>query len=391
MKCTPIFQSQSKHSPRDDEKTSPQSLVPSPLFVFDLQRFAEGGEKTEEPTAKKRADARKKGQVARSQELNTAFVLLMGFLILRILWEHIYGNIAEYTIYLYSHLSQSITTEGITEIFIGIMILLAKTVIPVMFAILIMGLAVNLFQVGFMFSTEQLEFKLDKLNPINGFGRIFSKRALVELVKSIFKIIIIGYFLYLYLKDQIPLLPQFIFFDLPQSLAAAAEIIFTMAFQVVGVIMVLGIADYAYQKWQTTQDLMMTKQEVKDEFKQMEGDPQIKGKIKQKQRQMAMQRMMSEVPKADVIVTNPTHLAVALSYKKGMIAPTVLAKGQDLVAERIKQIAREHRIMIVENKPVARALYESVEVGGTVPAELYQAVAEILAYVYRIKHRRLGK
>jgi len=361
------------------------------LFVFDLQRFAEGGEKTEEPTAKKRADARKKGQVARSQELNTAFVLLMGFLILRILWEHIYGNIAEYTIYLYSHLSQSITTEGITEIFIGIMILLAKTVIPVMFAILIMGLAVNLFQVGFMFSTEQLEFKLDKLNPINGFGRIFSKRALVELVKSIFKIIIIGYFLYLYLKDQIPLLPQFIFFDLPQSLATAAEIIFTMAFQVVGVIMVLGIADYAYQKWQTTQDLMMTKQEVKDEFKQMEGDPQIKGKIKQKQRQMAMQRMMSEVPKADVIVTNPTHLAIALSYKKGMIAPVVLAKGQDIVAERIKQIAREHRIMIVENKPVARALYESVEVGGTVPAELYQAVAEILAYVYRIKHRRLGK
>ena len=388
MKCTPIFQSQSKHSPRDDEKTSPQSLVPSPLFVFDLQRFAEGGEKTEEPTAKKRADARKKGQVARSQELNTAFVLLMGFLILRILWEHIYGNIAEYTIYLYSHLSQSITTEGITEIFIGIMILLAKTVIPVMFAILIMGLAVNLFQVGFMFSTEQLEFKLDKLNPINGFGRIFSKRALVELVKSIFKIIIIGYFLYLYLKDQIPLLPQFIFFDLPQSLATAAEIIFTMAFQVVGVIMVLGIADYAYQKWQTTQDLMMTKQEVKDEFKQMEGDPQIKGKIKQKQRQMAMQRMMSEVPKADVIVTNPTHLAIALSYKKGMIAPVVLAKGQDIVAERIKQIAREHRIMIVENKPVARALYEAVEVGGSVPAELYQAVAEILAYVYRIKHRR---
>ena len=378
MKCTPTSQSLSKLSLLDDQK----------IFVFDLQRFAEGGDKTEEPTAKKREDARKKGQVAKSQELNTAFVLLIGFLVLRILWEYIYGNIAEYTIYLYSHLSQSTTTEGIGELFIGIMILLAKTVIPVMFAILIMGLAVNLFQVGFMFSTEQLEFKLDKLNPINGFGRIFSKRSLVELVKSIFKIIIIGYFLYLYLKDQIPLLPQFIFFDLPQSLATAAEIVFTMAFQVVGVIMVLGVADYAYQKWQMTQDLMMSKQEVKDEYKQTEGDPQIKGKIKQKQRQMAMQRMMSEVPKADVIVTNPTHLAVALSYKKGMVAPVVLAKGQDIVAERIKQIAREHRIMIVENKPVARALYEAVEVGGSVPAELYQAVAEILAYVYRIKHRR---
>lgn len=268
------------------------------------------------------------------------------------------------------------------------MILLAKTVLPVMFAILIIGLAVNIYQVGFMLTTEPLEFKLDKLNPINGFGRIFSKRSLIELFKSIFKIIIIGYFLWLYLKDQIPLLPQFIFFDLPHSLATAADIIFTMAFQVVGVIMVLGAADYAYQKWQTTQDLMMTKQEVKDEYKQTEGDPQIKSKIKQKQRQMAMQRMMSEVPKADVIVTNPTHLAVALKYSKGMVAPVVVAKGQDLVAERIKQIAREHHIIIVENKPVARALYQAVEVGGVVPAELYQAVAEIIAYVYRIKHRR---
>ena len=380
MKCMRQFQSPSKLS-RLDELTEPK------LFVFDLQRFAEG-DKTEEPTAKKRADARRKGQVARSQELNAAFVLLIGFAVLRILWEYIYGNIAEYAIYIYSHLAQSNTTEGITELFIGIMILLAKTVMPIMFAIMIIGLAINLFQVGFMFSTEQLEFKLDKLNPINGFGRIFSKRSLVELAKSIFKIIVIGYFLYLYLKDQIPLVPQFIFFDLPQSLATAADIIFTMAFQVVGVIMVMAAADYAYQRWQTTQDLMMTKQEVKDEYKQTEGDPQIKGKIKQKQRQMAMQRMMSEVPKADVIVTNPTHLAVALKYSKGMVAPLVVAKGQDIVAERIKQIARENHVMIVENKPVARALYQAVEVGGVVPAELYQAVAEILAYVYRIKHRR---
>ena len=379
MKCTQIFQSHSKPLHLDDDLKN---------FVFDLQRF--DGEKTEEPTQKKRDDARKKGTVAKSQELNTAFILLIGFLILRILWEYIYGNIADYTVYLYSHLGQSTTTEGITELFIGIMILLAKTVLPVMFAILIVGLGINVFQVGLMISTERLEPKLDNLNPINGFGRIFSKRSLVELAKSIFKIIVIGYFLYLYLKDQIPLLPQFIFFDLGQSLATAADIIFTMAFQVVGVIMIMAAADYAYQCWQTTQDLKMSKQEVKDEFKQMEGDPQIKGKIKQKQRQMAMQRMMQEVPKADVIVTNPTHLAVALSYKKGMIAPTVVAKGQDLVAERIKQIAREHRILIVENKPVARALYEAVEVGDMVPAELYQAVAEILAYVYRIKHRRVA-
>ena len=388
MKCTPISLSQLNPWHRELILTvdDDSSQLVTTEFVFDLQRF--DGDKTEEPTAKKREDARKKGQVARSQELNTGFVLLIGFLILRILWEYIYVNIAEYTVYIYTHLSEITSTEDITELFIGVMILLAKTVLPIMFAILIVGLAINCFQVGLMFSTEKLEPKLENLNPINGFGRIFSKRAIVELFKSLFKIVVIGYFLYLYLKDQIPLLPQFIFFDLPHSLATAADIIFTMAFQVVGVIMIMAVADYAYQRWQTTQDLKMSKQEVKDEMKQMEGDPQIKGKIKQKQRQMAMQRMMQEVPKADVIITNPTHLAIALSYKKGMIAPVVLAKGQDLIAERIKQIAREHHILIVENKPVARALYEAVEVGGMVPAELYQAVAEILAYVYRIKHRR---
>ena len=381
MKCTLISELPLKPSPHN---AISNELVPE--FVFDLQRF--DGEKTEEPTAKKRADARKKGQVARSQELNTAFVLLIGFLAIRILWEYIYGNIAEYTIYLYSHIPDSTSAESITELFIGIMLLLAKTVMPIMFSILIIGLAINIYQVGLVLSTERLEPKLSNLNPINGFGRIFSKRSLVELAKSIFKIIVIGYFLYLYLKDQIPLVPQFIFFDLPHSLATIADIIFVMAFQVVGVIMIMAAADYSYQKWQTTQDLKMSKQEVKDEFKQMEGDPQIKGKIKQKQRQMAMQRMMSEVPKADVIITNPTHLAVALSYKKGMIAPLVIAKGQDLVAEKIKEIAREHHILIVENKPVARALFEAVEVGEMVPSELYQAVAEILAYVYRIKHRK---
>ncbi|MCR5833057.1 MAG: flagellar biosynthesis protein FlhB [Selenomonadaceae bacterium] len=381
MRCTLTFLSPSKLFHHDDS-----FLIDD--FVFDLQRF--DGDKTEEPTSKKREDARKKGQVAKSQELNTAFILLMGFLIIRLLWEYIYGNIAEYTAYLYSHLALNTSTEGISELFIGIMILFAKTIIPIMLGILVVGLAINLFQVGLVISTEKLEPKLENLDPINGFGRIFSKRSIVELLKSLFKIIVIGFFLYLYLKDQIPLLPQFIFFDLPQSLATAADIIFNMAFQVVAVIMVMAVADYAYQKWQTTQDLMMSKQEVKDEYKQMEGDPQIKGKIKQKQRQMAMSRMMQEVPKADVIVTNPTHLAVALSYKKGMVAPLVLAKGQDVVAERIKKIARENRIPIVENKPVARALYAAVEVGGMVPAELYQAVAEILAYVYRIKNKKIN-
>ena len=363
--------------------------INSLLINFDLQLFAEG-DKTEQPTDKKRRDARKKGQVARSQELNAAFVLLAGFFAVRILWEYIYTNIAEYSAYIFANLSIfTVSTEAIMELFLGIVVLLAKTAFPVMLGIMIFGLGISFYQVGFVVSTEKLEPKLDNINPINGFGRIFSKRSLMELFKSLFKILVIGFFLYLYLKDEIPFMPYFIYYDLPYSLAEIADKIFTMAFQVIGVIMVLAAIDYAYQIWQTTQDLMMTKQEVKDEYKQTEGDPQIKGKIKQKQRQMAMSRMMQEVPKADVIITNPTHYAVALLYEQGMSAPKVLAKGQDLVAQRIKEVARENNIAIVENKPLARALFDTVEIGDFVPESLYKAVAEVLAYVYKLKHKKI--
>ncbi len=388
MQCMEIFLLRLKQSLRHHRFIFKKFFYESSYSInFDLQRFAEGEDKTEDPTEKRRRDAREKGQVARSQELNTVFVLLTGFLSLRILWEYIYSNIAEYTIYIYNHLAQSTSIETIREIFLGIMLLLAKTAFPVMIAIMIMGLAVNIYQVGFVVTTQRLEFDLARLNPINGFGRILSKRSLVELVKSIFKIIIIGSFLYSYLKDQIPFMPYLIYFDLPRSLEEIASIIFMMVYKVLGIIMIMAILDFMYQKWQLTQDLKMSKQEVKDEHKQVEGDPQIKAKIRRKQREMAMMRMMQEVPKADVIITNPTHLAIALMYKQGMTAPLIIAKGQDLVAERIKQIAREHKITIVENKPLARALYETTEVGDSVPHELYQAVAEVLAYVYRLKKR----
>ena len=375
MKCMEIYHSQYAPSNRR-------------AFVFDLQRFA--GEKTEEPTSKKRADARKKGQVARSQELNSGFVLLVGFFGLKLLWDSIYVSIATYTTYVFTNLNQTVDTENILRIFIGIVMILAKTAFPIMIFIMLIGLVINFFQVGLNFNTESIEFNLDKLNPINGFGRIFSKRSLVELVKSFFKILVIGFFLYRFIHEQILAMPQFMFFDLTTSLTLVAEIIFRMAFIVIGVIMIMAVMDYGYQKWQTTQDLKMTKQEVKDEMKQTEGDPQIKGKIRQKQRQMAMARMMKEVPKADVIITNPTHYAVALSYEQGMVAPTVIAKGQDLVAQRIKEIGREARVPIIENKPLARTLFAAVQVGDSVPQELYQAVAEVLAYVYRLKHARRG-
>ena len=182
-------------------------------------------------------------------------------------------------------------------------------------------------------------------------------------------------------------MPKLIYADLFAGMDVIADVVFNLAFKIIGVFMIMALMDLYYQKWQNNQDLKMSKQEVKEEFKQQEGDPQIKGKIRQKQRQMAMARMMQEVPKADVIITNPTHFAVALKYEAGMAAPVVLAKGQDLVAQKIKQMARDNRVPIVENKPLARALFAAVDVGGSIPHELYKAVAEVLAYVYKLKHK----
>ncbi len=355
-------------------------------FALDLQLFA--GEKTEEPTSKRLSDARKKGNIPRSQEMSGAFVLMGGFLAMQALGSGIYDEICGYTIYIFSHLNGPVDTESVMRLFLDIILVLGKTAFPIMLIIMLVGLCTNLMQVGINFTTEPLGFKLEKLNPIAGFGRLFSKRALVELVKSLFKILIIGAFIYSYLEDQIGQMPNLLYLDLKASLPMIASVIFGLAYKVLAIYFVMSLLDFWYQKWQHKQGLMMSKQDIKEEFKQMEGDPQIKGKIKQKQRQMAMQRMMQEVPKADVIVTNPTHYAVALRYQRGMVAPEVVAKGQDYVALRIKETARAAGVTIVENKPLARALYAAVEIGEVVPQALYKAVAEVLAYVYRLKHRR---
>lgn len=356
-----------------------------PLFQFDLQMFA--GEKTEEPTAKRKADARKKGQVGKSQEINAAFVLLAGFMVLKVLGGNAVAEIMNYSTYIYGNLNVDINEESIMQMFIGMIILLAKTSIPLMVFIMIIGLAMNLAQVGLNFSTETISFDPNKLNPINGAKRMFSKRSLVELIKSLLKILIIGYFVITYLSDEIFQIPKLIYMDIFAGLNKMSDTIFFLAFKIIGVFIVMAVMDFAYQKWQNLQDLKMSKQEVKEEFKQQEGDPKIKGKIRQKQRQMAMARMMQEVPQADVIVTNPTHFAVALKYQSGMSAPIVIAKGQDLVAQKIKAIARESKVPIVENKPLARALFAAVEIGAAIPQELYKAVAEVLAYVYRLKRK----
>lgn len=353
---------------------------------FDLQLFA--GEKTEEGTAKRKGEAREKGQVAKSMEVNSVFVILAAFFTLKIIGSYIYDELIGYMQLVFSNLSlPDITINSLQEIFFGFGIVFFKTALPVMCVILLISLTINFLQVGFIFSLEPLTPSFSKINPIAGFGRLFSKRSIVELSKSILKIVIIGYFIYRFMIKQTQQIPALVGAELIDSLHLTASLILDLVFQISAVMMVLAAFDYFYQWWEHKQSLKMSKDDIKQEFKQMEGDPQIKGKIKQRQRAMSMQRMMQEVPKADVIVTNPTHFAVALKYDKEMLAPVIVAKGQDLIAQRIKEIAKENSVVIVENKILARALYAAVEINQPVPPELYQAVAEVLAYVYKLKKR----
>jgi len=356
------------------------------LNYFNLQLF--NAEKTEEATPKRKEEARKKGQVAKSIEVNSAFVILAAFFALKLVGAYIYDELVKYMKLIFLNLATTdFTIKTVTEIFINFSIVFLKTALPVMVVILITSLIINFLQVGFYFSLEPLKPQFDRLNPLTGFKRIFSKRSLVELVKSIIKVSIIGYFIYNFIIEETMQLPKLIGLELIDSLKLTVSLILNLVFQISGVMIVLAALDYFYQSWEHKQSLKMSKQEVKEEFKQTEGNPQIKGKIKERQRAMAMRRMMHEVPKADVVVTNPTHYAVALKYEKDMPAPMVIAKGQDLVAKRIKDIAKEHKVVVVENKPLARTLYSTAEVGDIVPPELYKSVAEVLAYVYRLKKR----
>lgn len=354
-------------------------------IVFDLQLF--NGEKTEKPTGKRLNQAKRRGQFAKSRELNSVFILFFGFFVLHLLGRFIFETITDFMIFIYSNFPANITVEFLMSLFMQISIVLLKTVFPLMAAILLVAIIINIYQVGLNFNTQPFGFKLSKFNPLSGLKRMVNLQALVELVKAVLKIIIVGYFIWDFLKDEVKFLPQLIYADLWIVLSLVGNMIFDLICQIGLVLFVLAIFDYMYQKWQYIKNLKMSKQEVKDEYKQSEGDPKIKSKIRSKQRQIAMQRMMQEVPKADVIITNPTHFAVALKYEQGMVAPIVVAKGQDLVARRIKEIAHEARIVIVENKPLARALYKSTEIGDMIPQELYKSVAEVLAYVYRLKKK----
>jgi len=356
------------------------------VATFNLQLFA--GEKTEEATPKRKEEARGKGQVAKSMEMNSVFVIVAAFFTLKIIGSYIFDELAGYMKFVFSNLMiGDITITSAQQIFIGFAIIFLKTTLPVMFVILVTALAINFAQVGFAFSMEPLMPNFDKINPLSGFGRLFSKRSIVELFKSLLKIAIIGGFVYRFMINQTKQVPALISADLIDSLHLTASLILDLVFNISTVMFIMAVFDYMYQWWENQESMKMSKDDVKQEFKQTEGDPQIKGKIKQRQREMAMQRMMQDVPKADVIVTNPTHFAIALKYDQEMLAPIIVAKGQNLIAQKIKEIAKINKVIIVENKMLARSLYATVEIGHPVPHELYQAVAEVLAYVYKLKKR----
>jgi len=349
------------------------------------------GEKTEKATPKKRKDAREKGQVRHSTEVNTTFCCLVMFGMLIIIWPSFTDRLA--AIYREHLGAQSIVPAsgglGVNEfrnILSRVLMDMLGALLPILATAMIAGVAVNLVQVGFLFTTKTLGMKISRISPISGFKRMFSPKTLVDLLKSLLKIALIGYVAYLEYRKLLEGFPGYIGRDIRGTFLQIMLSAFQMALKMCLVMVFISAADFLYQWWKYEKDLRMTKQEVKDEYKMMEGDPAIKGKIRAKQRQMSAMRMMARVPEADVVITNPTHYAVALKYEeKESSAPVVIAKGQDYVARKMKEIAIEHRVEIVEDPPLAQSLYALCEIDEEIPADLYQAVADILVFVYRQK------
>ena len=363
---------------------------------LNLQFFAKdglGGEKTEEPTSKKLEDARKEGQVAKSKEIGNAFGILALFLILKIyigsmgtrfleLFSAVYGQIPSIsTLY-----SGNLPIAALQVLIKSMMLQMIIIAAPIFLVGVVVAFVCDVAQVKWRPTSKPMQPKFSKLNPMKGFARIFSPGSLVELLKSVLKLAVIGYMVYSYLKGRIGQI--FLLYDISigQAIELIGDVVIELGIRIAAVYMIIAMLDYAYQKYKFKQDMKMTKQEVKDEYKNQEGDPQVKGKQKQRMREASMRRMMQQLPEADVVITNPTHYAVAIKYDPDKYdAPYVIAKGENYLAQRIKDIARDNEIEIVENKPLARMLYANVEIGGLVPPELYQAVAEVLAFVYHLK------
>ena len=344
-------------------------------------------EKTETATPKKREKTREEGQTARSVEIPSVFVLLAGILVL-----YFSGYVS------YKHLTgimrHSFTFDAIPDCNINYVVSLLNTflgevflfVLPVFISVFAIALLSNFLQVGFVLSHKAITPKFSRLNVIKGFGRLFSAKSLMELVKSVLKLSIIGIVSYFVVKAELESIPFLYHHSIGQILLYMCKISLKIFIWTISVMIILAIFDYLFQRWQFEEQIKMTKQEVKDESKQAEGDPQVKARIRSLQQQAARRRMMQEVPKADVVVTNPTHLALAIQYDAmSMNAPKIIAKGAGAVAERIKRVAKENDVPVVEDKELAQNLYKTVDIGDEVPVSLFKAVAELLAYVYKLK------
>lgn len=357
---------------------------------FDLQFFAAADEgKTEKATPKKREDARKEGQVAKSSELNTAAIILGFFGLFNFLANNYLEKIGLLINKTFQKLPY-IVQEGEAKDLLQLNQEVIKDAIflsaPLFGGLMLIGFLISLVQVGYRFSGKAIKPKFSKMDPIKGIKKMFSKDVIVELLKSTGKLLVLGTVLILAIKKDIYVFFNFYDFEVYQILANVASMVSKIGFSVGGLFLGIAALDYAYQKYKFEDGIKMSKQDLKDEFKQSEGDPLIKGKIKQKQRELAMKRMMQELPNADVIITNPTHFAVAIKYEKEKgLAPIVIAKGMDHLAQQIKKKGKEHAIELVENVPLARALYYTSEIGEEISPELYAAVAEVLAYVYQLK------
>ncbi|KXG77628.1 Flagellar biosynthetic protein FlhB [Fervidicola ferrireducens] len=358
---------------------------------MNLQLFAQ--EKTERATPRRRQKARERGQVFSSRELVSTLVLLAGLVTIKVYGSYLLENTASYLkhVLIENFLKKDFSFDDICEVLYSSTVLFIKLVVPIGMGTVLTGIVANLAQVGFVFSLEPLSPKLERISPVEGFKRIFSKKGLIEFVKSVMKLTLIIYVFYGAFNELKDTAVFMLDMSLGESIGYFLNLIFKVGLKAGVALLVFSVFDYAYQWYEYEKSLMMSKEDIKEEFKEVEGNPQIKSRIRQAQRQILRRRMIQDVKKADVVITNPTHIAVALGYDASIHeAPVVLAKGTGLVAERIKEMAEEGDIPIVENKPLAQTLYKSVEVGETIPEELYNAVAEILAYVYSLKGKRVS-
>lgn len=352
-----------------------------------------GQERTERATPKRRERAREKGQVAQSREISSVVILMtaLGLFYFSGSWMLLnLGNILRGVYHSLGTLHLD-SAADVSAFATGMFTAVFRILAPLFLLLTVAGVAANVGQFGFGLFPKKLVPKLDQLNPASGVKRIVSLKSLVEAVKSILKIVIVSWIAYSVISGHLREFPALVDLEVGQILVFLGKVAFKIGLYVCLVMVLMAMLDFLYQRWQYEENLKMTKQEVKDEHKQVEGDPKVKSRIRTLQREAAMKRMMESIPEADVVITNPTHLAIALRFdSENMVAPRVVAKGADHLAERIRSIAAEHSVPIVENKPLAQALYRMVELGDYIPAELYRAVAEVLAYVYRLKGRYAG-